>query len=454
MSLEAFKENIKHMKEIIREMYIFSNQLTAINQLESQSESLIDPKEKKLLINAINALTVQLKILNKSIPSLLENIYFLKELPSTNKKEEKPKKEDKLVQLKYKPSRDQPKVAVTVPDKDREEFLKNLSKSNLSIFHLKKKYAVEKPVQAFTRPNAYAKLSNRFFRGISTKWLLEKKLEKLNRDLRRMNSPFVVGTYVSMILLTISITLMASILLFILLLFYHLSIDYTQIFTPVEESILVRIPQVIWVIVVFPVLMGLLMWYYPQTEAQSMGKKIDRELPFVTIHMSAIATAGVEPTNIFRIILKNEEYKYANQEFRKLMNLINFQGYDLVRALKKIALGSPSLKLRELLGGLATTITSGGDMHTFLDKHAEELLFDYKLEREKYTKTAETFMDIYISVVIAAPMIMLMLFVIMGSTAISIGGLNAKLMGTLIIILVAGLNIGFLVLLKLKQPAF
>ena len=454
MSIDAFKENIKHIKEIIREMYVFSNQLASINKLESQSKVPIDSKEKKLLINVVNALAVQLKILNNSIPSLLKNIYFLKELPSTTKIEKKPKKEDKLVQLKYKPREDQAKIAVTVTDKDREEFLENLSKSNLSIFQLKKKYAVDRPVQAFSRPNTYAKLSNRLFRGISTRLLLDKKLEKLNKNLRKMNSPFVVGTYFSMILFTVLITFIVSLFLFVLLLFYHLSFDYTQMFTSVEESLLIRIPQVIWIIFVLPAFMGLLMWYFPYTEAQSIGKKIDRELPFVTIHMSAIATAGVEPTNIFRIILKNKEYKYANQEFRKLMNLINFQGYDLVRALKKTAVSSSSVKLRELLGGLATTITSGGDMHTYLDKHSEELLFDYKLEREKYTKTAETFMDIYISVVIAAPMIMLMLFVIMGSTAISIGGLSAKVMGVLIIILVAGLNLGFLVLLKLKQPAF
>jgi len=454
MSIDAFKENIKHIKEIIREMYVFSNQLASINKLESQSRVPIDSKEKKLLINVVSALAVQLKILNNSIPSLLKNIYFLKELPSTTKIEKKPKKEDKLVQLKYKPREDQAKIAVTVTDKDREEFLENLSKSNLSIFQLKKKYAVDRPVQAFSRPNTYAKLSNRLFRGISTRLLLDKKLEKLNKNLRKMNSPFVVGTYFSMILFTVLITFIVSLFLFVLLLFYHLSFDYTQMFTSVEESLLIRIPQVIWIIFVLPAFMGLLMWYFPYTEAQSIGKKIDRELPFVTIHMSAIATAGVEPTNIFRIILKNKEYKYANQEFRKLMNLINFQGYDLVRALKKTAVSSSSVKLRELLGGLATTITSGGDMHTYLDKHSEELLFDYKLEREKYTKTAETFMDIYISVVIAAPMIMLMLFVIMGSTAISIGGLSAKVMGVLIIILVAGLNLGFLVLLKLKQPAF
>jgi hypothetical protein len=81
-------------------------------------------------------------------------------------------------------------------------------------------------------------------------------------------------------------------------------------------------------------------------------------------------------------------------------------------------------------------------------------LFDYKLEREKYTKASETFMDIYISIAIAAPMILLMLFVIMGSTGLltSFIGLGTDILSMLIIMAIVFLNIGFIVFLKLKQP--
>jgi len=136
------------------------------------------------------------------------------------------------------------------------------------------------------------------------------------------------------------------------------------------------------------------------------------------------------------------------------MNLINFHGDDLVTALKKVSTASPSAKLRELLDGLATAITSGGSMYQFLDKHAETLLFDYRLERERYSKASETFMDIYISVVIAAPMILLILFVIIGSTGMLINflGLSTGALSILIILIIALLNIGFLAFLRMQQP--
>jgi hypothetical protein len=63
-------------------------------------------------------------------------------------------------------------------------------------------------------------------------------------------------------------------------------------------------------------------------------------------------------------------------------------------------------------------------------------------------------MDIYISIVIAAPMILLMLFVIMGSTGVltSFLGMSTGIMSLLIIFAIVVLNIGFIVFLRIKQP--
>jgi archaellum biogenesis protein FlaJ (TadC family) len=136
------------------------------------------------------------------------------------------------------------------------------------------------------------------------------------------------------------------------------------------------------------------------------------------------------------------------------MNLINFHGEDMVTALKKISVSTSSFKLKELLNGMAVTITSGGNLHNFLSKHAEDMLFEYKLEREKYNKISETFMDIYISVAIAAPMILLMLFVIIGSTGMlgNVFGLSTNALSFLMIMLIIALNAFFLTFLRIKQP--
>ncbi len=452
MGFEALQGNLKHTKEIVREIYVFTNQLEQIKNLETGSNLAVESKEKKLLENTINSLTNQLRILNNSIPGLIQNIEFYQKL---SYKEVKPiakqAPRNKLVEVKYNPAPNQD-VALTIGSSEKKEFLENLSNSNLSIMQLKKKYAVNKRSPEFGKPNAYAKISNRFFRNYSNKLISKGYFEVLNKNLRAINSPFVLGTYVSMIFFTMVIAFIAGIFLFILLLFFNLGLTL-PFFSLVEEPILLRFSKVIWIIFILPIASGFLIYFFPSSESKNLGSKIDQELPFVTIHMSAIATSGVEPINIFKIILKSEEYRYTIIQFRKLMNLINFHGKDFVTALRTTAKSCPSPKLRTLLDGLATTATSGGSLHQFLSKHAETLLFDYKLEREKYTKASETFMDIYISIVIAAPMILLMLFVIMGSTGWGFMGLTVNILSLLIIFGIAILNIGFLIFLNLKQPA-
>ncbi len=452
MTIIALKDNIMHMKEVVKELYVFTNQFDIIKNLEFSQKVEINNEEKKLLEEVINSLTEQLKILNNSITDLVEGIGFFKKLDDI----QAPKLRQKLVQIEFSPNQTKEKVSLTISDKEKKEFLDNLSKSNLSIYRLKKKFSVVKSDNVnFGKASYYAKLSNHFFRNYSNKLVSMKYFDNLNKDLRMMNSQFVVGTYISMIFFSILLTFIGSLIIFIILLFFDISLAFPFFKDiPANQSIFTRFFNYIWVLIVFPVIAGMLLYSYPSSESKDLGKKIDQELPFIAIHMSAIATSGIEPVNIFKIILKTEEYKYSSVEFRKLLNLINFHGKDFVSALKETSRTCPSDKMKVLLDGLATTITSGGDLHQYLDKHSESLLFDYKLEREKYTKTSETFMDIYISIVIAAPMIFLMLFVIMGSTGslTSYLGLDVDTLSVLIILGIVFINIGFLVFLKLKQP--
>ncbi len=169
--------------------------------------------------------------------------------------------------------------------------------------------------------------------------------------------------------------------------------------------------------------------------------------------MGSISGSGVEPTQIFRIVGLSKEYPHTKGEIRKVINQINVYGYDLITALKNIARITPSQKLSELLGGMASAITSGGNMRTFFEKRAETLLLNYRIERENFTKVAETFMDLYISIVIATPMILLLLLVMISVSGIGVG-LGVNQMTLLIIFIVAIVNIVFLWILSIRQPSY
>jgi len=450
----GLRNNLRQIKEIVRELYVFSNQLEAINNAEANSKVVMNRNEKELLEFTIVSLTNQLKILNNAIPSLLNMSSFYKSLPGQQNLQEQAAQIQPLSKVTYQPSPEKQPVSLVISESEKQAFIENLSKSRLSINMLKKKYVTEATLGGgIQKPSFYAKLSNTFFRKFSNNLISKGHFSDLNKSLRKINSRFVVGSYVSMIFFTGFLAFIFALFLFIVLLFFNVSIIFPNILTPVEFSFL-RLLKVIWVIPLLPAFVGFLFYIFPFSESKNLGGKIDQELPFITIHMSAIASSGVEPTNIFKIILKSGEYKYTSIEIKKLMNLINFHGADMVTALKKISISSSSMKLKELLNGLAVTITSGGNLHDYLNKHAETMLFDYKLEREKYNKISETFMDIYISIAIAAPMIMLMIFVIIGSTGLmgNIFGLSTKALSVLMIMGIVLLNIFFLIFLRLKQP--
>ncbi|MEK9184878.1 MAG: type II secretion system F family protein, partial [Patescibacteria group bacterium] len=222
--------------------------------------------------------------------------------------------------------------------------------------------------------------------------------------------------------------------------------------TLVKGNLFNRFLKIFWIIFAVPISTFWFMFFYPSMEKKSAGNRIDQELPFATIHMAAVSGSMIDPTNIFKIIIATGEYGSLEKEFVKLINEINIYGYDLVGALRRSAFNSPSKKLSELFNGLATTITSGGNLPEFFEKRSQSLLFEYRLEREKYTRSAETFMDIYISVVIAAPMILMLLFIMMSVSGLGIS-MGPGMISFLMILGVSMINVLFLTFLNLKQPA-
>ncbi len=457
-SIGALKENVKHEKRIIKELGDLLGYLDTIENLKKIGYR-INEAEKKLLYNTLKSLTSQLNILNNSLPEILRKISYVKEIPeekSSIAKEIKRGKKEELISLKYEhPAFDKKGVLATVKKSEKARFLKELSLTNSTIKKLKKKYDYlesNKEVTKFKKPSKYAKYSNKFFSGFSNRLTKKGYLINLSGELRKANLPFLSHTYISMSFLSGFIAFFASLLLLLVLLFFNISVDYPFLLSA-GESIGLRFLKYFWLVIVIPVLTFFILIFYPSLEKKSIAKKINQELPFVVIHMAAIAGSKVEPTNIFKIIVTGREYPHTKKEFKKILNQVNIYGYDLVSALRNSARITSSNRLSELFSGLATTITSGGDLDEFLAKRADTLIFNYKMERDKSTRVAETFMDIYISVVIAAPMIMTLLLVMMSVTPALSFGISLQATNLLMLLGIALINIIFIAFLHLKQPA-
>lgn len=412
MNIENLKKNLLEMKKIISQM-----------RKLKENFNYSDSEERKFYTAAFNSLAKQLYILNDSLPVILADISPIKKLSD----EIVPNKN--LINVSYSSSKLEEKKLITIKKEDREKFIKELS---LADYNLSKTKSKNDSID-FGKPSKLANISSRFFGGVADRY--SHNFSGLKRDLMESNSRFLLSTYLSIALFVSTLVFGFTLLLFVL------------IFLVNKNPLVLFLPFILSLIS----LVGF--YVYPSSERGSIDKKINSELPFATIYMSAISGSNMEPTRMFKIISSSPEYKYVGFEMKKVINQVEIYGYDLINSLKNVAKITPNKKLAELLDGMASNILSGGSLKNFLEKKSENLLLDYKLEREQYSSIAATFMDVYISVLIVAPLIFVMVIIIMSITDLGMAGMSTNSiiglgMGVLVIV-----NIMFLLFLQMKQPS-
>ncbi len=439
--INDLKQNIDGSIEILKEIAGF---MKLIDEA--------DYTEEKILREVIESDRKKLRIINSSLPEILKGISLEKKIKGAEKNSIQ-KIEIDSKNLSGTISSGKGSVIVSLNKKDREKFLNELHISLRLLKKLKKKSSEKKEKsEEYQKTRGYAKFANALFRKKSESLLEKKYLLKMQQDLRKSDMNILAVTYVSMGLLSTLLSFLAGTAVFIFLMFFDISLS-VPFFSMYQGGFIERILKTFWIIIIFPVLTATGFYFYPYTEKKSIEAKINNELPFVAIHMASISGSGIEPSQIFKIMALSRDYKYTGKQMRKLLNQINVYGYDLATALKNSAKNSPSDRLSELFKGLASSIMTGGDLNEFLEKRSETLLLQYRLEREKFAKTAETFMDIYISLVIAAPMILLLLLIMISISGLGFG-VSPGVFTFGIASSVAFINIIFLVLLGAKQPGY
>jgi len=265
MGLENLKQNIEREKKILKEILVTNSQLQNIYKMSPYEKRDV---ERDLLTKAIKSLQEQLKIINNSIPELLNSISPYKGL------EQKEEKAENLVKINYTDEKE--KISVTIEQKHKDLFLRELRLSKETLRRIKnekEKKEDKREYMEFKTAGFYAKMANKFFQNFSNKMIDKDYFLKLNVNLRKSNMPYLLVTYLSMAFLSTAIGLIVGVLIFIALLAMFPVYGFQEFFL---------IPGI-------PALIFLSFYFYPIAEKRSIANKINHEIPFVTINMSAIA---------------------------------------------------------------------------------------------------------------------------------------------------------------------
>ena len=284
--------------------------------------------------------------------------------------------------------------------------------------------------------------ANQFCRRISF-YLLKNFPEffkKLYNALRLANIRILSNTYVNIMIFSVFLGYVGFGLLFFIILV-------------VKYPFFVALIRAIVIATVGGTTAFIVLYLYPFQKLKDRARSITTNLPFAITNMAAVASSGVPPAKMFRLIVESKDYGEFTAEIEKVVQYIELFGYDLMTSLRSVAAVTPSKPLKEFFEGIVNTIESGGDLTGFLGQKADETMDSYEMERKKYNDTIATYSDIYTGILIAAPLFFVSALSLVSMLGGKVGSLDVNVIivaGTYVIIPL--MNIGFIIFLTVSQP--
>lgn len=198
-----------------------------------------------------------------------------------------------------------------------------------------------------------------------------------------------------------------------------------------------------------PVVVGLLIYYIslilPRSRAKARGKKIDANLAYALNFISAMSSAGVTPTEIFKSLSKQDTYGEVRKESSWIYRDVAVLGVDILTAIRNNIERTPSKKFKEFLQGLVVTVTSGGSLKTYFMAKAEQYLVENRQTQKQLMESLGIMAESYVTTAVAG--ILLLLIVIPLMMIIS-GDWNSMFLYIMIFMIVPLIHGGFSFVIK------
>ena len=190
-----------------------------------------------------------------------------------------------------------------------------------------------------------------------------------------------------------------------------------------------------------------LFYSYPIMRAKNLQTGIDQDLPFAIASMTAAASSGTHPMEIFKMLTVRKGV--IGEDANRIYRDVKMFGTDISSALAKVANRTPSLTWSELLWGMISVITTGGDVYKYLTEKTAVSMQTYKRMLDSYSDQINFYTEIYITLIIVGTLF----FIVLSSVMSPLVGGDILLVQTfLVFFFVPITSMGFIVLLKGLSP--
>ncbi len=169
----------------------------------------------------------------------------------------------------------------------------------------------------------------------------------------------------------------------------------------------------------------MLMYMYPGIKANNRNTPIDKNLPYLSNFLTLLSSSNVPPSVIFESVAKIDTLKESRLEFSNIIRDIEIFGNDLMSSILENAKLTPNDSLRELLTGYVATVRTGGNPTEYLKVTSDKITQQRMTKLDAMLESLSAMAEIYIMLLVAAPLLFSVLFVTLGMIGSgTVGGLS------------------------------
>jgi len=190
---------------------------------------------------------------------------------------------------------------------------------------------------------------------------------------------------------------------------------------------------------------------YPKIIIGEKAKKIDNQISFAAVHLSTLVSTKLPLDKVFEIFSKFSAYGEITNEFSKIESDMKMFGLDINTAIERAVERSPSKNLKELLWGIFSTNTAGGDIDIYLREKSKSFMSEYRMKLRDFSQQLAIYIEVYLTAVVLGAIF----FVILTSIVAGITGVGQQVLGLqffLIFIFLPIVSALFIYLIKSSTP--
>jgi len=220
--------------------------------------------------------------------------------------------------------------------------------------------------------------------------------DKMKADLEMAHMELRASAYLSFVWFT---TILVGIIstVFILMLFIFATLELWMI------VILIIIPAGVTVLTYF------LLLHMPGSKAKARGKKIDLHLPYALNFISAMSSAGITPTEIFKSLSKQKIYGEIREEALWIYRDVGLLGRDIISAMKANIKRTPSEKFKEFLQGAIVTVQSGGSLKSYFMNKADQYMRENRVTQKQLIESLGIMAESYVTAAVAGVLLIIII---------------------------------------------